>query len=48
MKVLMVNGSPKAKGNTYTALHEMEKIFLEDGIRTRRVRNAIRVALAEA
>ena len=34
MKVLMVNGSPKAKGNTYIALHEMEKVFMEDGIET--------------
>ena len=28
MKVLMINGSPHAEGNTYTALHELEKIFL--------------------
>lgn len=34
MKVLMINGSPHAKGNTYTALHEMEKIFEEEGIET--------------
>ena len=32
MKVLMVNGSPRAKGNTATALSEMEKIFIEEGI----------------
>jgi len=32
MKVLMLNGSPKAKGNTAIALEEMEKIFLEEGI----------------
>jgi len=32
MKVLMINGSPKAKGNTYVALHEMEKVFEEEGI----------------
>ena len=32
MKVLMLNGSPKAKGNTALALSEMEKIFLEEGI----------------
>ena len=32
MKVLLVNGSPHAKGSTYTALHEMEKIFEENGI----------------
>ena len=30
----MINGSPRAKGNTYTALHEMEKIFAEEGIGT--------------
>lgn len=34
MKVLLVNGSPHAKGNTYIALHEMEKIFHESGIET--------------
>lgn len=32
MKVLMINGSPRAKGNTALALAEMEKIFLEEGI----------------
>lgn len=34
MKVLMINGSPRAKGNTYIALSEMEKIFKEEGIET--------------
>ena len=34
MKVLMINGSPHAEGNTYTALHEMEKIFAKEGIET--------------
>lgn len=34
MKVLMINGSPHAKGNTYTALHEMEKIFEQEGVET--------------
>lgn len=34
MKVLMINGSPHANGNTYIALHEMEKIFAEEGIET--------------
>lgn len=34
MKVLMINGSPRAKGNTYIALHEMEKIFSENGVNT--------------
>ena len=28
----MLNGSPKAKGNTAIALQEMEKVFLEQGI----------------
>lgn len=34
MKVLMINGSPHGKGNTYIALHEMEKVFSETGIET--------------
>lgn len=34
MKVLMINGSPHANGNTYTALHEMEKVFAENGVET--------------
>ena len=34
MKVLMINGSPRAKGNTYTALCEMEKVFQQEGIET--------------
>lgn len=34
MKVLMINGSPNVKGNTYIALHEMEKVFAEEGIET--------------
>lgn len=32
MKVLMLNGSPHARGNTYTALHEMEQAFEKEGI----------------
>ena len=32
MKVLMINGSPHARGTTWTALHEMEKIFLAEGV----------------
>lgn len=32
MKVLMINGSPHKEGNTYIALHEMEKIFSQAGI----------------
>lgn len=34
MKVLMINGSPHTKGNTYTALHEIEKIFAENSVET--------------
>ncbi|MBO6128404.1 MAG: flavodoxin family protein [Pseudobutyrivibrio sp.] len=32
MKVLMINGSPHANGNTSIALHEMEKEFEKNGI----------------
>jgi len=32
MKVLMLNGSPKANGNTAAALLEMEKIFAQEGV----------------
>lgn len=32
MKVLMINGSPKAKGNTAAALAEMEAVFIREGI----------------
>ena len=31
MKVLMINGSPKANGNTAIALQEMEKVFQAGG-----------------
>lgn len=34
MKVLMINGSPHVNGNTYVGLHEMEKIFTQEGIET--------------
>lgn len=34
MKVLLINGSPHSKGNTYIALSEMEKVFHENGIET--------------
>ncbi|MCM1246655.1 MAG: flavodoxin family protein [Roseburia sp.] len=37
MKVLMINGSPHAEGNTYTALHEMENVFSAEGIETQLV-----------
>ena len=34
MKVLMLNGSPKANGNTATALQEMVKVFQSEQIET--------------
>ena len=34
MKVLMINGSPHAEGNTFLALHEMQKIFEAEGVET--------------
>lgn len=34
MKVLLINGSPKQKGNTALALEEMIKVFTEEGIET--------------
>ena len=34
MKVLMINGSPRAGGNTAIALNEMVKVFEADGIET--------------
>ena len=32
MKVLMLNGSPRKNGNTALALHEMERVFLAEGM----------------
>ena len=32
MKVLLINGSPRANGNTTLALAEMEKIFAQEGV----------------
>ena len=37
MKVLMLNGSPHANGNTALALKEMEKVFAAEGIETETV-----------
>ena len=34
MKVLMLNGSPRPKGNTSAALREMEQIFQKEGVET--------------
>ena len=38
MKVLMINGSPRAKGNTSRALEEMHRVFDEEGVDTEIVR----------
>ena len=37
MKVLIINGSPRANGNTDIALREMEKVFTEEGVETKRL-----------
>lgn len=34
MKVILLNGSPRANGNTALALSEMEKVFRSEGIET--------------
>lgn len=34
MKVLIINGSPRANGNTSVAVREMEKVFAEEGVET--------------
>ena len=34
MKVIILNGSPKAEGNTATALHEVERTLNQQGIET--------------
>lgn len=34
MKVIILNGSPKAEGNTATALHEAEHVLQQQGIET--------------
>ena len=49
MKVLLINGSPHANGSTYTALHEMEKVFEENGIETQLIhigKDAVRGCIA--
>lgn len=33
-KVIILNGSPKANGNTATALHEVERTLGQQGIET--------------
>lgn len=37
MKVLLINGSPRAKGNTALALLEMAKVFEQQGIETQTI-----------
>ena len=32
LKVLMLNGSPRANGNIALAFHEMETVFEENGV----------------
>ena len=32
MKVLMINGSPRANGNTSIALNEMKTVFEKEGV----------------
>lgn len=34
MKVIILNGSPKAEGNTATALHEVERTLNQQGVET--------------
>ena len=34
MKVLLINGSPRENGNTFTALSEVAKALNEEGIET--------------
>ena len=49
MKVLMINGSPRAGGNTSIALREMEQIFAAEGVETETIQigsQAIRGCIA--
>ena len=49
MKVLLINGSPHARGNTAIALREMERIFAENGFETETLhigKDAIRGCMA--
>lgn len=38
MKILLINGSPRANGNTSVALGEMEKVFSKNGIETETIK----------
>ena len=42
MKVLMINGSPKANGNTAAALAEMEKTLPRKALKRKPCRSAIK------
>ena len=49
LKVLMLNGSPRKNGNIALAFHEMEQVFLENGVEAENVllgREAVRGCLA--
>lgn len=49
MKVLMINGSPRADGNTSIALKEMEQVFAAQGVETETIQignQAIRGCIA--
>jgi len=49
MKVLMINGSPHANGNTALALREMEQVFAREGVETETIqigKDAIRGCVA--
>lgn len=37
MKVMLINGSPHAEGNTFLALTEMQKVFEKEGVETEMV-----------
>ena len=43
MKILLLNGSPRPKGNTAAALDEMEAVFAAEGLETERVQVGNRV-----
>ena len=45
MKVLLINGSPNAKGNTALALGEMKAVFRAEGIETEIIAASIRTPM---
>ena len=48
LKVLMLNGSPHANGNTAVALREMEEIFKASGVEVETVLNELKPKFEEA